>query len=194
MVANLKDVPRHYYTLEEYFALERASEARYEYWDGEILCMSGGTDRHYIISENLRTKLAEILRGRDCRAFSGGVPIHTPSLPPYRYADASVVCGQPIFVNCSGIDALTNPVLVVEVLSPSTDQLDKGAKRTAYQKVPSVREYLIVAHDAPHVTQYRRRGRQWVRQDFGDLHAILELPSISSQLRIGDIYEGIVFS
>jgi Uma2 family endonuclease len=80
MVASLKDVPHHHYTLEEYFALERAGEARFEYWDGEILCMSGGTDRHYLISENLRTKLAELLRDRDCRAFSGGVPIHTPSL------------------------------------------------------------------------------------------------------------------
>jgi Uma2 family endonuclease len=194
MVANLKDVPRHHYTLEEYFALERASEARFEYWDGEVLCMSGGTDRHYLISENLRTRLAELLRGRDCRPFSGAVPIHTPSFPPYRYPDVSVVCGQPLFVTHSGIDALTNPVLIVEVLSPGTDQLDKGAKRTAYQKVPSVREYLIVAQDAPHVTQYLRRGRQWVRKDFGDLHAMLELPSIKSQLRIGDIYEGIVFS
>jgi Uma2 family endonuclease len=115
-------------------------------------------------------------------------------LPPYRYPDLSVVCGKPIYVNCSGIDALSNPVLVVEVLSPGTEPLDKGAKRTAYQKIPSLREYLIVAQDAPHVTQYQRRGRQWVRQDFGDLHAVLELPSISSQLRLGDIYEGIVFS
>lgn len=194
MVANLKDVPRHYYTLEEYFALEQASEARYEYWDGEILCMSGGTDRHYIISDNLHVKLSGLLEGGNCRAFSGGAPIHTPSMPPYRYADASVVCGKPNFVNCSGIDALTNPVLIVEVLSPGTEHLDKGAKRTAYQKIPSLREYLIVAQDAPHVTQYLRRGRQWVRQDFGDLHAVLELPSISSQLRLGDIYEGIVFS
>jgi Uma2 family endonuclease len=194
MVAHLKDVPRHYYTLEEYFALEQASEARFEYWDGEILCMSGGTDRHYIISENLHVKLARLLEGRNCRPFSGTVPIHTSSFPPYRYPDLSVVCGQPLFVNHSGIDALTNPVLVVEVLSPSMDQLDKGAKRTAYQKVSSVREYLIVAQDAPHVTQYLRRGRQWIRKDFGDLHAMMELPSIKSQLRIGDIYEGIVFS
>lgn len=122
------------------------------------------------------------------------MPIHTPAFPPYRYPDLSVVCGQPIFLSCSGIDALTNPALIVEVLSPSTDQLDKGPKRTAYQKVPSVREYLIVAQDAPHVTQYLRRGRQWVRKDFGDLHAMLELPSINSQLQLGDIYEGVVFS
>src|ERR671932_1780977 len=98
MAANLKSAPPHYYTLEEYFALERVGETRYEYWDGEIVCMSGGTERHYTISENIRTRLAEILRGRDCLAYSGGVPIQTPSLPPYRYPDASVVCGKPVFV------------------------------------------------------------------------------------------------
>jgi Uma2 family endonuclease len=82
MVANLKDMPRHDYTLEEYFALERASDARYEYWNGEIVCMSGGTDRHYIISDNLHAKRSRLLEGKGCRAFSGGVPIKTPSLPP----------------------------------------------------------------------------------------------------------------
>jgi Uma2 family endonuclease len=192
MAANVKN-QTHYYTLEEYFALEQASEARFEYWDGEIVCMSGGTARHYLISENLRTKLAEALSRRECRAFSGGVPIHTPSLPPYRYPDASVVCGQPVFTRLGGIDVLTNPVLVVEVLSPSTEHLDKEPKRNAYQRTASVNEYLIVSQDAPHITQYVREGRRWVRKDFSDLSAALELPSIKSRILIGDIYEGVTF-
>src|SRR5438552_1725637 len=125
MAAHLKDFPRHQYTLEEYFALERVGEARYEYWDGDILCMSGGTERHYTISENLRTLLAQALQGGDSRAYSGGVPIQTPSLPPYRYPDASVVCGKPVFVSINGIDVLTNPIIIVEVLSPGTEHLDK---------------------------------------------------------------------
>jgi Uma2 family endonuclease len=193
MAVHRKEFPRHYYTLEEYFALEHVGEARYEYWDGDILSMSGGTERHYTISENLRTLLAQVLRGRNCLPYSGGVPIQTPSLPPYRYPDASVVCGKPAFINLNGIDALTNPVLIVEVLSPGTEHLDKEAKRHAYQKLASVKEYLIVAQDAPHVTQYLRQGRRWVRRDFGDLKATLELTSINSHLLIGDIYAGIAF-
>ena len=193
MAANLKDVPRHHYTLEEYFALEKASDARFEYWDGDIVCMSGGSERHYTISDNLHIKLAGLLVGRECRAFSGGVPIYTPSLPPYRYPDASVVCGKPVFIKQNGIDALTNPVLVIEVLSPSTEQLDKEPKRHAYQKVSSVQEYLIVWQDAPHITQYLRQGRRWVRQDLGDLNASLELVSIKSSIRLSEVYEGMTF-
>ena len=193
MAVHRKEFPRHYYTLEEYFALEHGSDARYEYWDGDILCMSGGTERHYTISENLRTLLALALRGRNCLAYSGGVPIQTPSLPPYRYPDASVVCGKPNFINLNGIDALTNPVLIVEILSPGTEHLDKEAKRHAYQKLAGVKEYLIVAQDAPHVTQYLRQGRRWVRRDFGDLKATLELTSTNAHLLIGDIYAGIAF-
>ena len=193
MAAHLKDFPRHHYTLEEYFALEHVGEARYEYWDGDILCMSGGTERHYTISENLRTLLPPALRGQNCFTYSGSVPIQTPSLPPYRYPDVSVVCGKPDYVNISGIDVLTNPVLIIEVLSPGTEHLDKEAKRYAYQKLASLKEYLIVAQDAPHITQYRRQGRRWVRQDFGDLKASLELTSINAQVLLGDIYAGITF-
>jgi Uma2 family endonuclease len=193
MAARLEDFPRHRYTLEEYFALERVSEARYEYWDGDILCMSGGTAHHYIISENLRTRLAQELQGRDCQAYSGGVPIQTPSIPPYRYPDASVVCGKPVFAGINGIDILTNPVIIVEVLSPGTEHLDREEKRDAYQKISSLKEYLIVAQDAPHITLYRRQGRRWPRHDFGDLKAAVELASVDSRILIGEIYAGITF-
>ena len=129
MAAQHKDFPHHYFTLEEYFALERVSEARFEYWDGDILCVSGGSVRHYTVSHNFILKLSNLMEGRDGRAFSGIAPIRTPSLPPYRYPDASVVCGEPNYVNVGGIDALTNPVLIIEVLSPGTGQLDKKEKR-----------------------------------------------------------------
>lgn len=193
MAARQKDLPPYRYTLEEYFALERVGEARYEYWDGEILCMSGGTERHYIISDNIYIKLSNLVSGRKCRAFSGGAPIKTASLPPYRYPDVSVVCGKPVFVNVNGIDALTNPTIIVEVLSPGTEHLDREEKRVAYQKIPSLKEYLIVAQDAPHITLYRRQGRRWARQDFGDLKAALELTSINSRVFISDVYAGITF-
>ena len=194
MAANLKNVPRHHYTLEEYFALERASEARYEYWDGEIVCMSGGSLWHSIISDNLHALLSGLLRGQDYRAFSGGMPIKTPALPPYRYPDVSVVCGQLATEKINGIDVLTNPIIIVEVLSPGTEQLDKEEKRNAYQRLASVKEYLIVAQDAPHVTQYLRQGRRWVRKDYGDLQAAVELTSIHHQVLISDIYQGVTFS
>ncbi len=99
-----------------------------------------------------------------------------------------------MFVNINGIDVLTNPSMIDEVLSAGTEQLEKGEKRKAYQKIPSVKEYLIISQDAPHITQYRRQGRRWVRQDFGDLNGLLDLTSINSQVPISEIYEGITFN
>ena len=194
MAAHLNDFPHHRYTLEEYFALERVGEARYEYWNGDILCMSGGTERHYTITDNVYLTLSRLLEDRNCRAFSSGAPIKTQFLPPYRYPDTSVVCGKPSFVNINGIDVLTNPVLIVEVLSSGTEHLDKEEKRNAYQRIPSLREYLIISQDAPHLTRYRRQGRRWARQDVGDLNGSLELASIESEILISEIYKGVTFS
>jgi Uma2 family endonuclease len=193
MAAIPQNFPRHHYTLEEYFALEHVGEARYEYWDGDILCMSGGSKRHYRLCDNLFRQLTRVLEGRNCLAFSGGAPIQTPSLPPYRYPDVSLVCGEPVYVNIQGIDALTNPLIVIEVLSPGTEQFDKEAKRHAYQKLASLKEYLIVAQDTPHITAYRRQGKRWVRHDVGDLSASIELPSIKTQLSLADVYAGVAF-
>lgn len=198
MAVNHKDLPRHYYTLGEYFALERTGDARYEYWDGEIVCMSGGSRQHAMIGGNLYFKLRAQLGGTDCQTFNADMPIRTPSLPPYRYPDASVACGNLVFENVNGIDVLTNPILIVEVLSPGTENLDRKEKRAAYQLIPSVMELLLIAQDAPHVTQFLRSSqagaKEWEQNNYGDLTAMIELPSINCSLSLKDIYEGIDFN
>ena len=194
MVADLRDVPRRHYTIEEYFALERVGEARYEYWDGDILCMSGGTRQHARICSNLHYRLRQQLEGQGCQAFTGDLAIKTPSLPPYRYPDASVACGELVFERIEGIDVLINPTVVIEVLSPGTQSLDRNQRRIAYQAIPTVTEYVLIAQDAPQVTQYVRQRDGWVRQDYGGLTAAVELSSISSRLALSEIYDGIVFS
>ena len=194
MATNPKDVPQHYYSLEEYFALEDASDARFEYWDGEIVCMSGGSRAHGTISSNVHYALAAGLRGGRCRAFTGDVAVYTPTLLPYRYPDASAACGELKFEHIKGHDALVNPVVVVEVMSPSTAALDEGPKFVAYQAVPTLREYLLVSQDEPRVTHYTRlEGGSWERRDVTDLDASLELDSTGCVLRLQDIYDGVTF-
>jgi Uma2 family endonuclease len=194
MATNPKDVPQHYYSLEEYFALEDASDARFEYWDGELVCMSGGSRAHHIICSNILASLAVALRGARCRPFTGDVPIWTPTLPPYRYPDASVVCGEPEFKNQKGHDALVNPVVVVEVMSPSTAALDEGPKFDAYKVISTLRDYLLVSQNEPRVTHYTRlEGGAWERRDVTDLDASLELESIGCALKLPDIYDGVPF-
>jgi Uma2 family endonuclease len=192
MAAKPDDRPRHFYSLDEYFALEHASDARFEYWDGDIVCMTGGSLAHGRIAGNIYHRLRLKLDGGPCLAFNAETPIKTPSLLPYRYPDVSVVCGEPEIENMRGIEALLNPVLVVEVLSPGTERLDRGDKFTAYKVVSTLREYLLVAQDAPRVTRYARQpDGSWTHEDVAGLDAVLILACVGCSLPLREIYEGV---
>jgi Uma2 family endonuclease len=194
MVANLKDIRPPFYRLEEYYALDQASDARYEYWDGDIVCMSGGGKAHYQISDNSFYRLRQKLSGGPCRAFAAGLPVKTPTVKPYRYPDATVVCGEPQFENIGGIDVLTNPVLIVKVLSPTTEALDREDKFNAYQAIPTFAEYLLLAQKTPHVTHYARQSDgKWTREDVTDLDATLTLDSIGCTVSLAELYEDVDF-
>lgn len=194
MVMNAQKLRRPYYTLDAYFALEKLGEDRYEYWDGEIFCMSGGSKHHGIIESNLQRTLNEKLKGKSCRTMTSSVSIKTPKLPPYRYPDASVVCGELIYESMQGIDVLTNPILVIEVLSTTTEDVDRNEKRLAYQALSSMMEYLLISQNAPQITRYTRTGNFWQRSDSGDPDGSIELTSIDCQIPLAEIYEGVVFT
>src|SRR5258707_290143 len=132
MATNPKDAPRHFYTLDEYFALEHTGDARYEYWDGEIVCMSGGSKEHLRTCDNAFFHLRQKLTKGVCQAFSSLLPVKTPSLQPYRYPDVTVACGGLIFENIRGVDVLVNPTLIIEVLSPTSSIRDRNDKFAAY--------------------------------------------------------------
>ena len=194
MATNPQALPRRYYSLDEYFALEHAGDARYEYWNGDILCMSGGTRRHGRISGNTFFRLSQQLEGGPCQVFTADTAVLTPAVPPYRYPDASVGRGELEFRNFQGVDALVNPVLIVEVLSPTTETRDREAKFGAYQAITTFREYLFIAQDRPHVTHYiRTADNVWERRDVADPDASLNLESCKCVLKMADIYAGVTF-
>lgn len=193
MVANLRDIPRHYYSLEEYFALEKVSDARFEYWAGDIVCRSGGTPRKYLLTSNIHCVLAENLRDKKYRAYTGCLPIHTPKFPPYRYPDASVLCAEAKYKNFNGIHALENPTLLVEVLSATTEHADKNQKRLACQAIKSLQEYILIAQDEAHVTHFVRQGDFWTIKDYREMAATIELPSLNAEITLAEIYRGVTF-
>jgi len=171
--------PQHGYTLEAYFALEQASEVRYEYWQGEVFAMSGASPAHAQIQVNLITLLRVQLRGRPCRVFPSDIRLKVPSLPPYRYPDLSALCGEPVFELIGGLEVLTNPTLIVEILSPTTEAFDRGDKFTHYKSIPSFSEYLLIAQHRPHVGQYiKQNGAVWSYQEFNDLSAALYVSAL----------------
>jgi Uma2 family endonuclease len=186
--------PKFKYTLEEYFDLESASNERYEYWNGDVFCMSGVSENHAQIEGNIYLALRIALRGRGCRVFPANMRIKVPSLPPYRYADLSALCGPASFEKIGGVDVLTNPTLIVEVLSESTEAYDRGDKFTHYKSIPGFREYLLVAQHRPHLTHYvKHDDGSWGYGEINDLAASLRLPSVECVLELHEVYQDVTF-
>ena len=179
------------FSLEEYFALERASERRFEYRDGEIVCMSGGSRDHATIASNVVRYLGNKVR-KGCRVFGSDLAVYVPDGRPYRYPDVSVICGEARYQVIDGRDCLENPRLLVEVLSPTSADFDRGSKFEQYKSIPEFVEYLLVTQDRPHVARRSRSGQDtWTETVFDSLEAIVLLDSIGTDLAMRELYESV---
>lgn len=182
------------YTIEEYIELLKNSDERFEYYDGEIVSMAAGKISHSGIGSNLNYVLRLALEGRPCQVFGGDAAIKTVKAYPFRLADISVVCGEPIIEDLLGIDMLINPILIVEVFSKSTGAYDHGEKFLAYQAIETFQEYLLIEQHHPHVTRYLRQpDNQWLRGDFIGLESSVKLESLGVVLPLSEIYRMIKF-
>ncbi len=187
-------LPERKQSLEEYLDLLHKSEERLEYFDGEVVSMAGGKKSHNRATRNISRKLGELLDGKPCEVFDGNQAVKTIKAPPFRFPDASVVCGEAIFEEMRGHDILVNPVLIVEVLSPSTNAFDRDVKFLAYQEIPSFKEYLLVASERAHVIQYiRQAAGGWLRRDVIGLESHVVLESVGALLQLSDIYRMVTF-
>lgn len=182
------------YTLEEYAELEKSSEERLEYFEGNVWSMAGASPKHEEISVNLASALKNALRGRSCRVYGASLRVKVPIYSPYRYPDLSALCGQPIFEDFYGLEVLTNPSLIVEILSPSTESFDVGDKFTYYKSIESFTEYLLVAQDRLRVILYtKQEDNVWIQREFNSLSDKLYLSSLDCEIAVADIYENIEF-
>lgn len=187
-------LPKRRYTLEEYFELERNSDEKYEYFNGEVFAIVGGSSAHSRISVSVTATLVQKLRGRNCEVFNSDMRLKVPAVLPYRYPDVSVVCGTPLFDEIQGQQMLVNPILIVEVLSPSTAAYDLGEKFTAYQSIESFQEYLLIYQDRPLVIQYQRQSQgRWLRVDTQGLESEVALQSTNVSLMMNEVYERVNF-
>jgi len=193
-------LPKQLYTLEEYLELDKNSEEKYEFFEGrvrgvgEAFAMAGGSINHGRIMRNVIRRLENKLDGTPCEVFPSDTRLKVPTALPYRYPDASVVCGEPVIEEIQGQQMLLNPVLIVEVLSDSTEAYDLGKKFSAYQSIPSFREYLLVAQDRPHVIQHVWQGDgKWLRSEHDGLEAVLKLESLNLTLPLSEIYQRVNF-
>lgn len=183
------------YSLEEYIELEKSSEEKFEFWDGNVWSMAGASLSHNRIVQNLNIEVGLQLREKSCESFPSDMRIKVPAYPPYRYSDLTALCGEAEFENLLGQDLLVNPQLIVEVLSDSTEAFDRGDKFSYYISIKSFTEYLLVAQHRPHVSQFIKHGDGfWINLEFNDLTEIVELRSVPGKLALNDIYRNVSFS
>lgn len=177
---------RHDYTYAEYVDLEERSPVRHEYLDGEIYAMAGGTPDHAALAASILRILGSKLPA-GCRAFTSDLRLRIDATGLSTYPDAAVVCGKTARSSLDPI-AVTNPVLVVEVTSPSTESYDRGEKLRHYKTLPSVREIIVISHRAPEVTLHRRRDdAEWQTFEAG-VHEGMELQSVGLAFEVDDLY------
>ena len=151
--------------------------------------MAGGSLEHNQIVSNMVRALGNQLADRGCRVLSSDMRLKVPKAFPYRYPDVVVVCDEPILEELQGQQMLVNPLLIVEVLSSSTEGYDRGFKCTAYQSIESFQEYVLVAQDRPHITRYvRQADGQWLRSEVEGLESVLQLVSLHCALALSDVY------
>ena len=179
-----------YMTVEEYFAFDDASEIRHEYIDGELYPMDGGTLEHARIIPNTTIALGNRLRQSDCFVVSSAMRI---AINPtrYRYADLCVVCGEA--ERDYAKHSLLNPILAVEVTSPSSMRTDHVAKRDDYARIPSLRDYLILDQYQPLAELHTRQDDGWRYQRFDDISDTIPLPALNIELPLAEVYRGIEF-
>ena len=176
-------------TPEEYLALERKAERKSEYFKGEIFAMSGASPQHVLIVTNVVAELRGQLKTRPCTVYSTDLRLKVSAAGLYTYPDVIVVCGEPQFDD-DHKDTLLNPTLIVEVLSESTKDYDRGAKFEQYRKIESFVEYVLIAQDKRHVEHFvRQAGNRWLLSETNRLEDTLELTSIACNLMLTEVYD-----
>jgi len=177
-------------TIAEYVEWEALQDLRYEYVNGEVFAMTGGTIPHNDIALNFCTALCPHLRDRGCRVNVADVKVQVSPNSPYYYPDVIVSCDSQ---DLNARKLIQNPTIIAEVLSPGTSAKDRGEKFINYQTIPSLREYLLIDSEKISVERYcRGEGRMWRYYPYTD-GDIVTLSSIEFELAITLLYEGVVF-
>ncbi len=174
------------YTIGEFVRLEDYSNVRHEYLDGQIYAMAGGTPEHGARAANIIGLLAAQLRGKPRRVQTSDVRIRVKATGLDTYPDVSVVCGHEER-DRDDPDAIANPVLLVEVLSPSTEEYDRGEKLDHYKRLDSLEEVVFVAHDEWRVDVIQKRGSEWVSTTARKGESV-SLASVGCELPVDDVY------
>lgn len=183
------------FTIEKYLDFERFSPERHEFLDGNVYAMAGESPKHSTICFNLYGITHNQLRGKSCRGFSPNMKIATNERGLYSYPDLAIVCGEPIPFD-DHKDIITNPKVIFEVLSPSTENYDRGEKFLRYTNyIESLEDYILISQDEPFIEHYKKtENGGWKKSEIRDINAVLEINSIDCRILLSELYELVDFS
>jgi Uma2 family endonuclease len=177
----------------EYLAIERAAAFKSEFFDGEVFAMAGGSPMHSLIATNLASEVRTHLKGRPCVPFNSDLRLKIVASGLYTYPDLSVVCGPLEFAD-EQEDTITNPTLLAEVLSDSTEGYDRGKKFEHYRQLPALREYLLVSQKEPRIEQFvRGDDGEWRLREAAGLEGQIQVPSLQISLSLAEVFANVKF-
>lgn len=177
-----------YVTPEEYLQEERKATEKHEYFDGQVLAMSGASIEHNSINANLIIHIGAHLKGKNCKILPSGMRVSTSADDAYMYPDASIVCGEP-HLQDNSFDTLLNPIVIFEILSPSTRSVDKGRKLFFYQRIPSLQEYIMIDAGKRFIQLARKQpDGHWKFEELHEETRSLQIQSIEYAIELDDIY------
>ncbi len=182
------------FSVEDYLDFERIQMERHEFLDGSVYAMAGESPNHSTICFNLNTIVGLQLRGKRCRGFSPNMKIATNEKGLYSYPDLAVVCGQPTFFDKKS-DVITNPTVIFEVLSPSTENYDRGEKFLRYtNQIETLRDYVLISQDKPFIEHFsRRENGGWEKNEIEGIEASVKIDSIECEILLAELYDLIEF-
>lgn len=190
----MSTVPKHFITPEEYLRRENDAEFRSEYFRGEMFAMAGASANHNLIVGNCVQTLGQQLKKKPCRVYPSDLKLRIEATGLFTYPDLSVVCGEPQ-LESEGGDVLLNPVVLVEVLSDSTEAYDRGKKFEHYRTIPSLKHYVLIAQDRHSIDCFSRQANgSWLLTSCQGLDEKVELDAIGSELVAAEVYDKVVFS
>ncbi len=190
----MRSLKKQIYTLEEYLELDHESEERIEFWDGHVFTLAGASNNHDQIQGNGYFALRSKLQGKPCRVFLSEMRVKVPEYPPYRYPDLSALCGEAKFEKLGKQELLVNPQLIIEILSDSTAEFDRSYKFTYYKSIESFTEYILIAQDRSHVTQFvKQADNSWLHHEFNALEDQFYLASLDCEMALAELYQDVLF-
>ena len=184
----LKPENEKFVTVEEYLEMDRNSTERHEYYEGQVFLMVGASPAHNLITTNIAGELRQRLKGGDCKVYSNAQKISNKTGSSFFYPDIFVQCGKPVFYDDKQ-DVIVNPKLIIEVLSPSTKDYDRGQKFLKYQQTSTLIDYILVSQEQPEIEhRYKQNNGIWALEIIDGLERVLKLNNIEVEVPLSEIY------